>query len=451
MMDHDATTQGVLLSDSAVDERIQAVLDILVSHDLEASVAIEVDCGCIVGVRNGTVDSVEHCQSGGMHLVVYDDGKKVEVSSTEDSPEALFDLVSRAKEMLLGMEPDVAHGLPDVEEFHSDLPDLQLYHPYAYTAEELVRVAEEADQHAIDMDARIVQSFGTEISAFERLCAYGNTRGLIQSYRSTAYSFTMSLVAEEGGGKQTAYDYDTALMFDGLTSGISLARSVSTEVLRQLSPRRIKTQSCPVVFQARVARTILGHVLQALSGVRIDRHTSFLSDAMGAQVMPERYSLMQEPHSLGVIGSAPFDAEGVATRPCCYVDRGQVVEWVLNSYTARRLQRKTTGNAGGIYHLEMPCDGYDDIDLLRQMDCGVLVTKVMGSGVDLNTGTYSRGAFGYWVEGGEIQYPIENFTVASTLQEMLMGIVGVSREVDRRGGLQTGAWLVDRMMIGGES
>ena len=299
-------------------------------------------------------------------------------------------------------------------------------------------------------DPRITNSEGVSVNSHRSLQVYANTHDFVGSYFATQHSLNCVLIAQENGHMHRDFDYMIAREVSDLKSIESLATTAKDKTVRRLGARRLKTQSSPVIFCAEIARSLLSNLVAAISGSHIYRKSSFLVDHLNTQILPSHISLIQHPHIPKALGSVPFDNEGVSTLRQDFVKDGILQKYILSSYSARKLGMQSTGNAGGVYNLFITTGDLTLKELLRQMDTGLLVTELIGQGVNLVSGDYSRGAFGFWVEKGEIQYPVEEITIAGNLKDMLMGIVTVANDVDSRGRIQTGSILIENMMIAGE-
>lgn len=415
-----------------------------------AEAAVSVASGLSVTVRKGEVDTLEHQRDRTLGVTVYL-GQRQGVASTSDfSDRSITATVDAALAIARHTSEDPAQGLADADRMATTIPDLDLHHPWDLDADRAIALANECEAAAFAVDPRIDNSDGASVSSSEAVRVYANTHGFIGSGRSTRHGVSCVMVAHDAQGMQRDYWYSVDRHPRGLLDAASVGRLAGEHALRRLGARRVNTCQVPVVFAAPMARGLIGHLVAAVSGGSLYRKASFLCDALGKQVMAPSIDLIEEPLLPRALGSASFDQEGVATRRRELVSAGALQGYVLGSYSARKLGMETTGNAGGIHNLILPPGKHDLSGLLQTMGRGLLVTEMMGQGANLMTGDYSRGAAGFWVEGGEIAYPVEEITVAGNLRDMLMGIVAVGSDVDRRGVIQCGSLLVDRMTVAGE-
>jgi PmbA protein len=330
------------------------------------------------------------------------------------------------------------------------VPDLDLSHPWDLTPERACELALQCEAAALAVDPRITNSEGAGVSSHRGVRAYGNTHGFLRAYQGTVHSVSCAVLGSEGNAMERDYWYSTARDWRELEDVASVGRIGGERAVRRLGARKLDTTRAPVLFSPEVARGLIGHFIGAIRGGSQYRRASFLLDAAGQQVFPDWFSLSERPHLPKALASAPFDHEGVATRDRELVEGGVLLGYVLGSYSARKLGLRTTGNAGGTHTLIVGGRGGDFDAMLRLMDRGLLVTELMGQGVNGVTGDYSRGAAGFWVEGGRIEYPVHEVTVAGNLKDVYRGIVSVGDDMDVRGGIHTGSILVGEMTIAGD-
>jgi PmbA protein len=416
----------------------------------QAEAAGSVDVGLSVSVRLGEVDTVEYQRDRGMGVTVYFGTRKGSASTADLSANALRETVGKACSIARFTAEDPCAGLADPADLATDVPDLDLSHPWDLTPERACDLALECEAAAMAVDPRITNSEGAGVSSHRGLRAYGNTHGFLRAYPGTVHSVSCAVLGCEGEAMERDYWYSTARDWRELDEVASVGRMSGERAVSRLGARKLGTTRAPVLFSPEVARGLIGHFIGAIRGGSQYRRSSFLLDAAGQQVFPDWFSLSERPHLPGALASAPFDQEGVATRDRELVAGGMLLGYVLGTYSARKLGLRTTGNAGGTYNLIVPGRGGDFDAMLRVMDRGLLVTELMGQGVNGVTGDYSRGATGFWVEGGRIQYPVHEVTVAGNLKDMYRGIVEVGTDVDMRGGVRTGSILVGEMTIAGD-
>lgn len=414
-----------------------------------AEAGLSVESGLSVNVRLGEVETVEHNRDKIMGATVYFGQHKASASTTDFSPEAIKSTVKAACDIARHTEEDQYAGLADADLMAKDIPDLGLYCHWNLSAEGAIELAQECEAVARNFDQRITNSEGSSVSTHDGYRLYANSHGFSGGYASSRHSLSCTVIGETENGMQRDHWYTVARDPVNLESATEVGQKAAQHTLDRLDARKIPTCQSPVIFSAEVARGLLGSFLSAINGNNQYRKSSFLLDHIGKQIFPGRFTIDERPHLMGALGSAAFDNEGVATQNRNWIENGVLQGYVLDSYSARRLNMQTTGNAGGVHNLFISNDDKTREDLLKEMGTGLLVTEVMGQGVNIVTGDYSRGASGFWVENGEIQYPVEEITIASTLQEMYQQLVYVGNDVDTRGNLQTGSWLIEKMSVAG--
>jgi len=415
-----------------------------------AEVALGVDAGLSVSVRLGEVESLEYQRDRGLGVTVYVGQRKGSASTGDLSREAIVETVRKAVSIASFTAEDPCAGLPNAADLAREIPDLDLAHPWPISAEEAVELARRCEAAALAVDARLVNSEGGAVGTHAGLRVYGNTHGFLASYPGTQHSVSCSVLGQQGEDMQRDYWYTAARDWRALESAEVVGRIAGERTVRRLGARRLTTCRAPVLFVPELARGLVGHFLSAIRGGAQYRQSSFLLGAAGEQVFPAFVAIHERPHLPRALGSAPFDAEGVATRDQDWVVGGVLRGYILDTYGARRLGLRTTGNAGGTHNLLVEPGTDDFAGLLRRMGRGLVVTELLGQGVNGVTGDYSRGASGFWVEGGELAYPVHEVTIAGNLREMYRGVVAIGADVDRRASLQTGSWLLGEMTIAGE-
>lgn len=407
--------------------------------------------GLSVTVRLGEVESIEYHQDKGLGVTVYLGQSKGSASTSDFSRKALSETVSAALTIARHTAADPFAGLADPELLAKDFPDLDLYHPWSIDADTAADLARRCEAAARDSDPRIHNSEGGSLGTGEGTSVYGNSLGFMGSSRSSRHSLSCSVIAEDSkGGMQRDYWYDVARAADALATPEAIGKIAAQRALRRLDARKVATTKAPVLFENQVASSLIGHLASAISGGSLYRKSSFLVDSLGKQIFPEHIRIYEEPLRRLGLGSCSFDGEGVATRNRDIISGGVLEGYILDSYSARKLNMKTTGNAGGAHNLTLQPGKASLDELLRQMGRGLLVTELIGFGINMVTGDYSRGAAGFWVEHGEIQYPVEEITIAGTLQGMFQGMCAVGNDLLIHGNTGCPSILIDEMMIAGD-
>ena len=416
----------------------------------QAETGVSLGTGLSVMVRRGEVETLEHQRDRSFAVTVYFDRRKGYASTSDLSDQAIEDTVAKACTIAGYTARDEYAGLADAELMATEIPDLSLDHPWALTPEEAIDRAIECERYGMQFDDRINNADGTSVHTGRALKMYGNSHGFRGGYASTSHSLSCILVAEDGDGMERDYWYTSSRDPEQLEDAESVGRRAAERTVRRLGARKRSTRTAPVLFPADQARGLLGHFVAAIRGTSQYRKASFLLDAAGSSVFPDFLSMVERPHIPGALGSAPFDNEGVATRDRDLVRDGVLESYVLSSYSARRLGLQTTGNAGGLHNLVVSHGDATFDELIREMGTGFVVNELMGQGVNGVTGDYSRGASGFWVENGEIAYPVTELTIAGNLKKMYRDIVAIGKDVDDRGGIRTGSILVKQMTIAGD-
>jgi PmbA protein len=411
--------------------------------------AVAAGSGFTATVRMGEVETIEHDRERGLGLTVYVDRRKGSASTSDLSPEAVRETARAAVSIARQAAEDPCHGLADPGLMARDIPELDLYHPWELSVEQAVEIARACEQAARGLDPRISNSDGASVSCHEGHRVYGNSHGFLGAWSGSRHGVSCSVIAGSGTGMQRGHWYTAARAPERLEPAEAVGRQAAERAVARLGARRLPTSTAPVLLAPEVAVGLFGHLIGAVRGSSLYRRASFLVDHAGRQVFAPSVHIREEPHLPGAMGSAPFDQEGVATRARDLVSAGVLLGYVLDSYTACRLGLQTTGNAGGVHNLVVTPGEEDRAALLRRMGQGLLVTELMGMGVSLITGDYSRGAAGFWVEDGEVGFPVHEVTIAGNLREMFLGVAGIGSDVDRRGAIHTGSVLLEGMTIAG--
>lgn len=416
----------------------------------DAFVAVNKDRGFSVDVRMGEVDTVAFSEDKGIGLTVYFGQQKGGASTTDTSLDSLTQMVKAACDIAKVSAEDPCFGLADQKLMTSNYPDLDLFHPWDISPQNAIELALECESVALSQDKRIVNSDGVNLSTYESHHAFANTAGGMGTISSTRHSLSCSLIAKKDNEMQRDYEYSTVRNANDLLDSHLIAQGAANQALSRLGSKKIKTQQTPVVFSSRVSSGLFSSFISAISGSNLYRKNSFLQDSIGQIVFPEFISIYEQPHLLGALGSSPFDSEGVPTRANHFVEKGRVLQYVLGSYSARKMGLKTTANGDGVHNLTITPTDKDLLSILKKMDTGFLVTELMGQGVNGITGDYSRGASGFWVENGVIQYPVEGVTIAGNLKDLFLGILAVGNDVNPNIATRCGSVLIKSMMVAGE-
>jgi PmbA protein len=416
----------------------------------QAEAAVSVDVGLSVSARLGEVETIEYQRDRGMGVTVYLGKRKGSASTADLGAEALRETVAKACSIARFTAEDDCAGLADPDTLATEIPDLDLSHPWDVTPEQACDMAIGCEAAALAVDPRITNSEGASVSSHRGLRAYGNSHGFLAAFPGTLHSVSCSVLGAEGDEMQRDYWYSTSRDWRELELAEAVGRIAGQRAVRRLGARKLSTMKAPVLFAPDIARGLIGHFLGAIRGGSQYRRASFLLDAAGQRVFPDWFSISERPHLRGALGSAPFDQEGVATRDRELVESGVLLGYVLSTYSARKLGLRTTGNAGGTHNVIVRDRGRSFEGMLELMQRGFLVTELMGQGVNGVTGDYSRGAAGFWVEDGRIAYPVHEVTVAGNLKDMYRAIQDVGADVDLRGGVRTGSILIEEMTIAGE-
>ncbi len=417
----------------------------------DADVEISAAVGQSVTVRRGEVETVEYNRDKGMGITVYFGRRRGNATTSDLSLDAVERAVDAACAIARHTAEDDAAGLPDADRlFRGEAPDLDLFHPWGLTVEEAIEVARRTEAAALAVDRRITNSEGATVYAYDTDFILANTRGFHSGFPNSKASISCSVVAEDAVGMQRDYWYATHRNPARLESPEEIGRIAGERTVRRLGGRRLATMEVPVLFDANVAGSLLSHYVSAASGSSLYRHSSFLEGRLGSAVFSPQVEIVEDPHRPGELASSYYDAEGVTTMSRRVVEAGVLKGWFLSTYSARKLGLETTGNAGGNHNLLLTPGEHDLEGLVKLMGRGLLVTEMMGQGVNAVTGDYSRGASGFWVEEGAIQFPVEEVTIAGNLLDMFRGIVAVGRDVLVRGSKHSGSILMDRMTIAGD-
>jgi PmbA protein len=415
----------------------------------EVEAGINLDAGLSVTVRLGETETLEYNRDRVLGLTVYYDKCKGSASTADFSADGIAATVQAACDIAKYTSRDEYAGLADPGRLATVIPDLDLYHPWNIDAGQAIELATACEAAARAVDARIDNSEGGTVSSYVGLRVKGNSNGFLGAYQTSYHSISCAVLARQDNEMQRDYWSDAARDSVDLPTPESIGRQAGERTLRRLGTRRLSTRQAPVIIAAETAGSLFRHFIQAISGSALYRKSSFLLDHLGKPVFPAHVRIHEQPLLPKGLGSVPYDAEGVATAARDIITDGVLQGYVLNSYAARKLGMETTGNAGGVHNLTIDPGDKDLPALLKAMDTGLLVTEFIGFGVNIVTGDYSRGVAGFWVENGEIQYPVDEITVAGNLRDMFLGIAELGKDVDLRGNIRTGSVLIENMTIAG--
>ena len=444
------TTALLRQQEQQLRDAVSLAIEIAKNAGATAEVGVTKSGGLSVSTRLQEIENVEFNNDGALGISVYVGQQKGNASTSDLTPEAIKNTVEAALAIAKYTSPDECAGLADKELMAFNAPDLDLYHAAEIDVDKAVQLALDTEKAALEHDDRIVNSEGASFNAHTGVRVYGNSHGMLQSYLSSRYSLSCSVIAEHQEQLERDYEYTVARNINQLAPPHWVGENAAQKAIARLQPQKLATQEAPVIFLNDVATGLISHLAAAISGGSLYRKASFLLDHLGKQVLPDWFEIAERPHLIGQLASTPFDSEGVRTQDIEIIRNGILQTYLLTSYSGRKLGMQSTGHAGGIHNwLVKPNSSEKLTALLRQMNRGLLVTEVMGQGVNLVTGDYSRGAAGFWVENGEIQYPVAEITIAGQLPDMLRNIVAVADDIEHRSNIQTGSILLEKMKISG--
>ena len=447
-----AENQTALLKaqEQELRQAVSFTIELATKSGASAEVAVTKVSGLSVSTRLQEIENVEFTNDGALGISVYMGQQKGNASTSDLSEGAIRNAVEAALAIAKYTSPDDCTGLADKDLMAFDAPDLELYHAADVDVDKATELALQAEKAALEADERIINSNGASFNSHTGVKVYGNSHGMLQSYLSSRYSLSCSVIGGVEDALENDYEYTISREFDKLQSPIWVGENCAKKVVSRLNPQKLSTREVPVIFLNDVATGLISHFAAAISGGSLYRKSSFLLDHLGKQVLPDWFNISERPHLLRRLASTPFDSEGVCTQDREIVEDGILQTYLVTSYSGKKLGMPSTGHAGGIHNwLVKPNLTGGLTALLRQMGTGLLVTDVMGQGVNIVTGDYSRGASGFWVENGEIQYPVAEITIAGQLQDMLKNMVAVADDIEHRSNIQTGSILLDKMKISG--
>ena len=447
-----AENQTALLKaqEQELRQAVSFAVELATKSGASAEVAVTKVSGLSVSTRLQEIENVEFTNDGALGISVYMGQQKGNASTSDLSERAIQNAVEAALAIAKYTSPDDCTGLADKDLMAFDAPDLELYHAADVDVDKATELALQAEKAALEADERIINSNGASFNSHTGVKVYGNSHGMLQSYLSSRYSLSCSVIGGVEDTLENDYEYTISREFDKLQSPIWVGENCAKKVVSRLNPQKLSTREVPVIFLNDVATGLISHFAAAISGGSLYRKSSFLLNYLGKQVLPDWFNISERPHLLRRLASTPFDSEGVRTQDREIVENGILQTYLVTSYSGKKLGMPSTGHAGGIHNwLVKPNLTGGLTALLRQMGTGLLVTDVMGQGVNIVTGDYSRGASGFWVENGEIQYPVAEITIAGQLQDMLKNMLAVADDIEHRSNIQTGSILLDKMKISG--
>jgi PmbA protein len=396
------------------------------------------------------VETIEYQQDNGLGISVYFGQHKGSASTASLDPESIRKTVEAACNIAKYTSEDPCTGLADAELLAREMHNLDLYHDWSIDSNQAIDLALQCESAALDYDDAISNSEGATIETGRSVSVYGNSHGFLEAERKTRQTISCSVVAENENGMQRDYWYSVSRDAELLDSVQSVGQKAARRTVERLGARKLKTGASPVLFVPEMARGLISHFNAAIGGNAQYRKASFLLDGLGEQVFPSFMQLQENPFAPRAMGSANYDGEGVATAENQLIKDGVIQTYLLDSYSARKLSRQSTGHSSGVHNLTVSDTGKDFAGCIAEMNTGLMVTELMGQGVNTVTGDYSRGAAGFWVENGEIAYPVEEITIAGNLKDMFKQIVDIGNDVDRRGNILCGSILIESMMIAGQ-
>ena len=434
----------------ALQEQVEQILAEAKRQGASAcEVAVSLEQGLSTSVRQREVETVEFNRDQGFGITLYSGQRKGSASTSASGPEAIRETVAAALAIAKHTSEDESSGLADKALMAKDLKDFDLFHAWDITPEQAIELALTCEAAAFDADARIKNADGTTLNTQQGCRVYGNSHGFIGGYASTRHSLSCVMIAEANGQMQRDYWYDVSRQGELLADPVSIGQRAAQRAASRLGARPVPTCEVPVLFSAELAGGLFGSFLGAISGGNLYRKSSFLEGAIGQKLFPEWLTIDERPHLMRAMGSSAFDGDGLATYAKPFVENGELVSYVLGTYSGRKLGLPSTANSGGVHNLFVTHGDEDQAALLRRMGRGLLVTELMGHGLNMVTGDYSRGAAGFWVENGEIQFAVQEVTIAGNMRDMFKQIVAVGNDLELRSNIRTGSVLIERMTVAG--
>ncbi|ENM3751805.1 metalloprotease PmbA [Vibrio cholerae] len=443
--------ERVALQRQELEAAVAKALELAAASSDAAEVAITKSTGLSVSTRMCEVENVEFNSDGALGITVYRGQRKGSASTSDLSEKAIRQTVLAALDIAQYTSADPYAGPAPKELMVQEIPDLDLFHPDEPNPDVAAQIAIAAERAALGYSKKIKQSDGGSYDSHFGIRVYGNSHGLLASYASSRHSISCSVIGEGRNGEmERDYSYTVARHRDDLWTPESVGLQAAENTVSRLDPQKLKTGQFPVMFAADVATGLIGHLVMAISGGNLYRKSSFLLDHLGKTILPTWFNISERPHVMRGLASSPFDSEGVRTQDLEIITDGVLATYLLTSYAARKMNMTPTGHAGGIHNWYVKSTGQNYQQMLKELGTGLLVTEVMGQGMNVVTGDYSRGAAGFWVENGEIKYPVSEITIAGNLKQMLQQIVAVGSDIETRSQIQTGSILIESMKVAGE-
>ncbi|TFF34605.1 metalloprotease PmbA [Pseudomonas sp. RIT623] len=434
----------------ALQEQVEAIVAEARRQGASAcEVAVSLEQGLSTTVRQREVETVEFNRDQGFGITLYVGLRKGSASTSASGPDAIRETVAAALAIARHTSEDECSGLADAALMAREIPDLDLYHDWDIEPEQAIEMALTCEAAAFDADPRILNADGTTLNTHQGVRVYGNSHGFIGGYASTRHSLSCVMIAEGDGQMQRDYWYDVNRQGNLLADPRSIGQRAAQRAASRLGARPVATCEVPVLFSAELAGGLFGSFLSAISGGNLYRKSSFLEGTIGQRLFPTWLTLDERPHIPRALGSAAFDGDGLATYAKPFVDKGELVSYILGTYSGRKLQLPSTANAGGVHNLYVTHGVEDQAALIRRMGRGLLVTELMGHGLNMVTGDYSRGAAGFWVENGEIQHAVQEVTIAGNMKDMFQQIVAIGSDIETRSNIHCGSVLIERMTVAG--
>ena len=436
---------------NTLEQTTQLAIELIKQQKVsDFEISVGKSSGVSTSVRLSNVETLQYHLDTSFNVSVYIGKNKGQATSVDLSKASLKNAIESACLIAKYTQEDPFNGLAPSERMAWDSPNLDLYYPWNLDAKQSIEIAKECEQIALEQ-SEINNSDGAELSSFEGESVYANSNGLIANLKSSRHSLYCSLIAKRGDEMQTAYEYSVAIDSNDLTAPSKIGLEAARLAQEKLGSRHLGPQKCPIIFTSRQSSGIFSQLLGALSGSRQYKKTSFLLESLGSKVLPESISIYEDPLKLKTLGSRAFDQDGVLKKKQFFVEEGIVSSYLMGQYSANQMGLESTANAGGVSNCCVNSNFDGGItELTKSMDRGLIVTDLMGHGVNATTGDYSRGASGFWVENGEIKYPVSGITIAGNLKDMLNNVVSIASDVDFRSNLKVGSTLISEMTISGE-